>query len=76
MDQMRTAVRQCYGWSLPYGVCVHSANDFDEAGGIQNGAAFRRLNMAGRAVVVYGALLRRQSLDDVAGQTANTFARA
>ena len=20
MDQMRTAVRQCYGWSLPYGV--------------------------------------------------------
>ena len=20
MDQMRTAVRQCYGWSMPYGV--------------------------------------------------------
>jgi NAD(P)H-dependent FMN reductase len=20
MDQMRTAVRQCYGWSMPYGI--------------------------------------------------------
>ena len=29
MDQMRTAVRQCYGWSLPYGVSVHGEHDFD-----------------------------------------------
>ena len=23
MDQMRTAIRQCYGWSLPYGVSIN-----------------------------------------------------
>jgi len=23
MDQMRTAVRQCYGWSMPYGISIH-----------------------------------------------------
>ena len=28
MDQMRTAVRQCYGWSLPYGLSM-SSEDFD-----------------------------------------------
>src|SRR5215213_5607010 len=33
MDHMRTAVRQCYGWSLPYGVSLHSSQDFDAATG-------------------------------------------
>ena len=33
MDQLRTAVRQCYGWSLPYGVATHGAEDFDPATG-------------------------------------------
>lgn len=28
MDQMRTAVRQCYGWSLPYGVSINGEQDF------------------------------------------------
>ena len=23
MDHLRTAVRRCYGWSLPYGVSIH-----------------------------------------------------
>jgi len=32
MDQMRTAVRQCYGWSLPYGVSVNGEEDFNEKG--------------------------------------------
>jgi len=27
MDQMRTAVRQCYGWSMPYGISVNGAMD-------------------------------------------------
>jgi len=30
MDQMRTAVRQCYGWSMPYGISIHGDHDFDE----------------------------------------------
>jgi azobenzene reductase len=32
MDQMRTAVRQCYGWSLPYGISVNGEEDFNEEG--------------------------------------------
>ncbi|MGA9152828.1 MAG: NAD(P)H-dependent oxidoreductase, partial [Candidatus Nitrosopolaris sp.] len=28
MDQMRTAVRQCYGWSLPYGISIDGEQDF------------------------------------------------
>jgi FMN reductase len=28
MDQMRTAVRQCYGWSMPYGISIHGAPRF------------------------------------------------
>ena len=35
MDQMRTAVRQCYGWSLPYGISVNG-EDFNEHGEIVN----------------------------------------
>ena len=27
MDHMRTAVRQCYGWSLPYGVSVNGEDE-------------------------------------------------
>jgi NAD(P)H-dependent FMN reductase len=30
MDQMRTSVRQCYGWSMPYGISIHGDHDFDE----------------------------------------------
>src|ERR1051326_9533731 len=29
MEQMRTAVRQCYGWSMPYGIST-SSDDFDD----------------------------------------------
>jgi FMN reductase len=28
MDQMRTAVRQCYGWSMPYGISINGEKDF------------------------------------------------
>ena len=74
MDQMRTAVRQCYGWSLPYGVSVHSEQDFDAAGGSVSPRLRQRLAMVARDLVAYGALLRRQFQDDVAGGAADTFA--
>ena len=73
MDQMRTAVRQCYGWSLPYGVTVHSDEDFDAEGKIKPGVE-RRLQMLGRDVVAYGAVLNRQWLADLAGDDPATFA--
>jgi FMN reductase len=75
MDQLRTAVRQCYGWSLPYGVSTHGAEDFDGAtGAISNTRLAGRLRMLGRDVVVYGRVLREQFERDVAEKAADTFA--
>ena len=74
MEQMRTAVRQCYGWSLPYGVSVHGEHDFDAAGRVTNNQVARRLRMLGRDLVVYGSLIRGQFERDLADATAETFA--
>ena len=74
MDQMRTAVRQCYGWSLPYGIALHGEHDFDAAGELSSPRVRQRLAMLARDLVVYGALVRRQFLQDVAGTEADTFA--
>ncbi len=74
MEQMRTAVRQCYGWSLPYGASVHGEHDFDAAGQVTNNQVARRLRMLGRDLVVYGSLIRGQFEIDLAGAEAETFA--
>lgn len=74
MDQMRTAVRQCYGWSLPYGVTIHPKEDFDAAANAYSPAVTRRLHMFARDLVVYGELLRDQFRRDLDGAEAATFA--
>ncbi|HEV3433247.1 MAG TPA: NAD(P)H-dependent oxidoreductase [Nitrososphaera sp.] len=73
MDQMRTTVRQCYGWSMPYGVSVNGPQDFtgDE---IQNTRLSNRLRMMSRDLVVYGKLLREQFIRDFGSTEPNTFA--
>lgn len=73
MDQMRTAVRQCYGWSMPYGVSVHGEQDFDAAGKLSNLRLEKRLNMLARDVVVYGTALRDQFLRDLHDTEPETF---
>lgn len=73
MDQMRTAVRQCYGWSLPYGVSVNGEQDF-ASGQLSNARIEQRLNMMGRDLVTYGRLIRGQFLQDLAGSDSETFA--
>ena len=73
MEQMRTSVRQCYGWSLPYGVSVHGAQDFDEAG-LTNPQVGRRLHMLVRDLIVYGALIRNQFQLDLASGVTDSFA--
>jgi FMN reductase len=74
MDQMRTAVRQCYGWSLPYGVSLYGEQDFDAAGRITNAQLGRRLRMLARDLVVYGSFIREQFRRDLADASAETFA--
>lgn len=74
MDQMRTVVRQCYGWSLPYGVALHGDQDFGPEGTITNHKVTQRLEMTARDLVVYGALLRRQFTGDVSAKVPDSFA--
>jgi FMN reductase len=68
MEQMRVAVRQCYGWSLPYGVAVGG----DEAALSTAGEA--RLNMLGRDLSVYGRIIRDQFDRDLEDNVTETFA--
>jgi NAD(P)H-dependent FMN reductase len=73
MEQMRTAVRQCYGWSMPYGVSINGPQDFtrDEIG---NTKLSNRLRMMARDLVVYGTLLRDQFIRDFGSTEPDTFA--
>lgn len=73
MDQMRTAVRQCYGWSLPYGVSINGEQDF-ASGKLVNARIEHRLKMMARDLVVYGKLIRGQFLSDLGGAESETFA--
>jgi len=75
MDQMRTAVRQCYGWSLPYGISIDGEQDFNNQGEIINILLNRRLRMLARDLVVYGSLIRGQFLQDIIeDDLSDTFA--
>jgi FMN reductase len=74
MDQMRTAVRQCYGWSLPYGISVNGEEDFNEAGEIVNSLLAKRLRILARDLIVYGKLIRTQFLQDLSSKESDTFA--
>jgi NAD(P)H-dependent FMN reductase len=75
VDQMRTAVRQCYGWSMPYNISINGENDFDSKGTLVNSVLAKRIKMLARDLVTYGKLIRGQFLQDVANQKIlNTFA--
>jgi len=73
MDQMRTAVRQCYGWSMPYGVSVNGPQDMT-GGEIVNARLSKRLQMMSRDLVVYGRLIRDQFTRDLGSSEQDTFA--
>jgi NAD(P)H-dependent FMN reductase len=74
-DQMRTAVRQCYGWSMPYNISINGEKDFDSKGNLINSALAKRIKMLSRDLVTYGTLIRRQFLEDIANQEiSDTFA--
>ena len=72
MDQMRTAVRQCYGWSMPYGISINGDEDF-ENGDLKNQKIKARLEMLSRDLVIYGELVRNQFLRDIENNVQNSF---
>jgi FMN reductase len=74
MDQMRTAVRQCYAWSLPYGISINEREDFDQSGQIVNKRLQTRMEMLARDLVVYGELIYSQFMKDMDTSESNTFA--
>jgi FMN reductase len=74
MEQMRTAIRQCYGWSLPYGVSFHGGQDFDAGGEVTNTQVALRLRMLARDTAVYGALIVEQFQRDLLSDNQETFA--
>jgi FMN reductase len=74
MEGMRLAVRQCYGWSLPYGVPIHGHHDIDEQNQIKNPNLINRLKMTARDIVTYGSLIHTQFIEDIARNTPDSFA--
>jgi NAD(P)H-dependent FMN reductase len=74
MEQMRTVVRQCYGWSLPYGLSFAGSEAFDANGQLVSDAVAARIDMTARDLSIYGALLRDQFIQDIEGDAADTFA--
>jgi len=75
MDQMRTAVRQCYGCSIPYGISINPEDDFDDKRKVINRKLSSRLDMLARDLVVYGKLIRKQFVNDLLQSApVNTFA--
>jgi FMN reductase len=73
-DQLRTVARQCYAWSLPYGVAFTENVDVKD-GQIVSDALKKRLAMLARDAQVYGAVLASQRQSDLQGTDPGFLAR-
>ena len=73
-DQLRTVARQCYAWTLPYGVSF--AGDEDVRDGRVTGTDLtKRLEMMTRDITVYGRILAAQRRADLASKEPGFMAR-
>jgi NAD(P)H-dependent FMN reductase len=73
-DQLRTVARQCYAWTMPYGVSF--SEDADLKGGkIVSETLQKRIEMLARDVTVYGKVLAQQRRADLVGTEAGFMAR-
>src|SRR5436309_4693032 len=73
-DQLRTVARQCYAWSMPYGVSFADEEDVRD-GKIVSDTLKKRLEMFVRDVRTYGALLALQRRADLAATEPGFMAR-
>jgi FMN reductase len=74
IDQLRTVARQCYAWTLPYGVSLTEDVDVKD-GQVTSQALKRRLEMLVRDVRVYGRILANQRRADLAGDEPGFLAK-
>jgi len=70
-DQLRTVARQCYAWSLPYGVSFSDKEDLQEHQ-VASDVLKKRLEMFAHDIQVYGEVLAAQRRADL-GNTAPGF---
>jgi len=73
-DQLRTIARQCYAWTLPYGISFSDKVDVKD-GQIVSDSFRLRLDMLVRDARVYGQVLARQRRADLAGSEHSFLAR-
>jgi FMN reductase len=73
-DQLRTVARQCYAWTLPYGVSFTEGVDV-KGGRIVGGSFKKRLEMMIRDARVYGRVMARQRRADLAGTDPGFLAK-
>jgi NAD(P)H-dependent FMN reductase len=73
-DQLRTVARQCYAWTLPYGISLMEDVDVKD-GQIASDSLRQRLEMLTRDVRVYGQVLAGQRRADLVGVEPGFMAR-
>ena len=73
-DQLRTVARQCYAWSLPYGVSFSEREDLKD-GKVSSEALQKRLEMFANDISVYGRVLAAQRRADLGGSQPGFMAR-
>ena len=73
-DQLRTVVRQCYAWSLPYGISFADREDLKD-GKVASDSLKKRVEMFAHDLRVYGEVLARQRQADLAGAEPGFVAR-
>lgn len=74
MDQLRTLARQCYAWTLPYGISAADKTDVVD-GKVVSKALLDRLDMVARDARVYGSLIARQRREDLACEDCSFLAK-
>jgi len=73
-DQLRTVARQCYAWTLPYGLSFTGEEDLTD-GKVSGAALAERLEMMTRDIAVYGRMLATQRRADLASTEPGFMAR-
>jgi NAD(P)H-dependent FMN reductase len=73
-DQLRTVVRQCYAWSLPYGISFADREDLKD-GKVASDSLKKRVGMFAHDIQVYGEVIAKQRRADLAGSDPGFMAR-
>lgn len=74
MDHIRTVIRQCYGWALPYGIGL-SEQELSDHETIDNPRIQKRFLMFAHDMVTYGLLISKQRAEDLTNSEPTFMAR-